>query len=907
MLNVPASVLQDVKDLHIRKYAKSKQQASSSAQRPATANSEDLPPRSTSQGSQTSSPQQDDDHETSWSISPVHHLEIPSPGPQQPSSQPKSPLKRKAPPQVVNDEPQSSGVNSSGLEIEPPGYVSQAMEPPVNRTALRVISKASAKPEPTPPSAQLPIATGERVNKPSLAKRRRITEDAHYTGKDSTPKEPAAAMRSSQKPKNGNQTSLNTTATSASSPSLSTQIARGKMSMLSQPKVMSDPAPYRSFTPTFEGRRHESAAQHLVITRTPTPGPSFAPTRAQRSIPTKTPSYTPKPSQRSLRHSLTSSSTSYEMFRLAYPDYSRSSRDFVTALLSVKQLRRDRALHEFLYDDFIRAYSSDYFAYVSECSRKQIDKILPGIQWYNENVQDVLYIKKIVRKNNLAAFLNFHANEAHSIRRALGDSQSTESAVEDSDENMEDGLDGNKEDEPEVIEVSSGAESQASPELHIESPGPVKGSRLRTQPSLRTDEPTGTAHIAQDAGQEDEQMMAGHSSEEDQQPLVEAGTSRRSPEFHTVSPSATKVTAALTKHHAPQARKSTTPTSVRSFASQENGRDFLSPISSSSGGTSRLASSRTHAAMQRQKAPVTSPPQWPLKSVASRGAQTVLVADEDSDDEDAFESPMPSPMVPTAATSLPSNNSRAASTNKTSDDGDDKTVFNVESPIPLPQRAAGPPSSLSRSWDGPVDGQKNEDASAPSRLPAQRNIVSLPNNRPRTISVEEDEATSSEVPMSPLPRVLGPSSSNRSKGLPVDKEDGMDEDDDGPFELQPLRKKNVIAPEPTPRSSTAAAQPITTSTMPALKPSALVQSRVMDRKRSEAGVSKAPSVILGEGRRHSAGSSIASSANVPRSKKRMSETPEQRSLRLKAFMEQQMEKKRRLSSGTPGSPSASRQ
>ncbi|KAJ4408900.1 hypothetical protein N0V82_009589 [Gnomoniopsis sp. IMI 355080] len=896
MLNVPASVLEDVKDLHTRKFAKFTQQASS-AQRSATANLEEIEPKSSPQGSPTSSPQQDDDRETQWSTSPVQHLQIPSPSPKQPSLPRRSPLKRKTPPQFVNDEPQSSGVNSSGLEIELPGYVSQAMEPPVNRTALQVIATASAKLEPTPPSAQLPVVTGERAIKPPLANRKRITDAVHYSGSDSTPSEPAAAMRPSQKPNTSNHNSLNTTVTTiASSPSLSTQISRGRLSNLSGPKVVSDPAPYRSFTPTFEGRRQEKAAQHLVMTRTQTPGSSFAPTRAQRSTPAKVPSYTPKSSRHSLKHSQASLSTSFETFRLAYPDYSRSSRDFVTALLSVKQLRRDRALHEFLYDDFIRAYSSDYFAYVSECSRKQIDKILPGIQWYNENVQDVLYTQKIVRKNNLAAFLHFHANEAHSIRRALGDSQSTESAVEDSDEIMEDVLDGNEDDEPEDIELDRGAESQASPDVHIESPGPLTGSQLRDQPSLGIDEPTGTAHIAQDAEQVDEQMMVDHFNEYVQQPLVEAASSRPSPELHIESPSAAKVTAALTKHHAP-ARKSTTPTSVRSFASQEHDRDFLSPILNSS--------SRNHATMRTQISSVVSPPQRAAQLVASRGAHIVLAADEDSDDEDAFDPPMSSPTRPAAATPSLSKKAQAASAEQ---NGNGNDVLNSESPIPLPQRAAGSVSSTSRPREFSVGDEDDEDASAPSKLRAQQRPVLLSTSKLRTISAEEDQAESSEVPVSPLPRVVGPSSSSRSRVLAIKKEYGTDEDDNGALLPQPLRKpsQNVPAYRTTSRSSTAVARPMATSTMPAPKPSALVQSRVLGRQRSEAIVSKAPSIILGEGRRHSAGSSIASSTNAPRSKKRLSETSEQRSMRLKAFMEEQMEKKKRLSSGPPGSTSASR-
>lgn len=905
MLNVPASVLQDVKDVHTRKHAKPTPQATSSARRPSTADTAGFPSRSSSQEAPASSPDHNNDEQVPWSSSPVHHfraryeLQIPSSNSRQSSSPSNSPRKSRTAPQLVNDEPQSSGVNSVGLEIEPPGFVPQVTEPPVNRTALRLIATASAKPEPTPPSAQLPTGTVERVNGQPLAKRRRVTENVHFTGHDSTPSEAVAAIRPSQQPDNSNQNSLTTT-TSISNPSLNTQSTRGNRHKPSEPKVMSDPAPVRSFTPTFEGRQRARAAQHLVITETPISGPSFAPPPAERTTLAKAPSHTPKPPQRPLQHSQASSSTTYEMFRLAYPDYSRSSRDFVIALLSVKQLRRERALHEFLFDDFIRAYSSDYFAYVSECSRKQIDKILPGIQWYNENVQDVLYTKKIVRKNNLTAFLDFHIEEAHSIRRALGDSQSTESAAEDSDENIEDALDEDEENEPEVIELDRETECQASPELHIKSPEVVTDSpQLRSQTSLEINKLSGSA----DAEQGDKQTQGLGSEENVQESHAQAVTPRRSPELRVQSPGSAKFTAPLRVYDAPQARNSATPLSVKSFASQEISRDNWSPSLPSSAGTSRLMTSLDRALTQTQTAPVESLPQHLASSVASRGSRTALAGDEDSDDENAFEPPMPPPTRPTG---IPASSKRS-SVVLADRNADDNGASNSESPMPLPQSAADP-SSTSKSRGSLVDTKHDEDASAQSKPPMQRGTPLLSPSKPRNTSAEEDEADSLEVPMSPLPQVLEPSSTSRPKGSQLGKKDGTEEGDNDAVEARPPPKstQSIPARGPTPRPSPVAARLMPTSTMPAPKSSALCQGSVTGPQRSQARVSKASSVILGAGRHHSAGSSIASSADGRHSKKRLSETPEQRSLRLKAFMQEQMEKKKRLSSKTPESSFTSR-
>lgn len=852
MLNIPASVLQDVKDLHTRKLAKSTEPSASSSNRPPSSRSSGLPPRLSSHDVPASSPQQDDDNEPfPWSQSPVHHLraqndyQLPSSSAHQPSSPNKSPLKRKDPPQFINDVPQSSSVNSVGLEIEAPGFVSQVIEPPVNRAAMRVIATDSAKPEPTPPSAQLPIATGERGSQPSAAKRRRVVDDIHDQGNVSPSSAPVVTIIPSQRPNTSNQNSLTTT-TSASSAPLSTHIARGSTNKSSEPKIMSDPAPIRSFTPTYEGRRQATAARHLVVAGTPTPGTSYAPPPAQQHASAKAPSNTPKPSQQSRQSSQASPSVSFETFKRAYPGYSRSSRDFTTALLMVKTRRCDRILHEILYDDFIRAYTTEYFAYVSECSRKKIRNILRDIEWYNENVQDVLYTKKVVRKDNLGAFLAAHAAEAESIRRSLPSSEETESTVE-SDEDMDDAPDSSEGHEPEVIELDRESEIQASPELHIESPGPVQASsQRRSQVPLQVNSPTGTAHAVESLGQMNKHKQDPASGEDAQEPHIEeatpADTSRLSPELHTESPRAAKVTVAVEGHHATEAHSLTTPGSAKSFASQDVSREFLGEILPSSAGSLNPTSSRKHADIQQQGAPIVSPSHRAARTGASRGSRNLLAVDEDSDDEDGFDPPLP------------------------------------------PTRSAATPSSSKRSHAVPVG--RNADGNKVAHR------SSLP---------------TAGAPLS----VTGPTRSS----VDEEKEEEEEEEEDAAFqndvlEAQPPRKvtQSTQAPKETPRPLTAAERRTTTPQIPAStapKPPAPVSSSAMGPPRLDGRVPKGSTVILGAERRHSAGSSIASSTNGPRSKKRVSETPEQRTQRLKAFMEAQMEKKKRLSSGTPSSTFAS--
>lgn len=927
MFNVPDSVLQDVKDLHQRNHPEPTQQSASSAQRPSTANSPNLTPRSSGQNHPTSSPQRDVDDQCSWSPSPDHHLraqrrspedepagghqaaepEMPlsSPISRQPSLPPKSPPKRKIPSQFINIEPQSSGGHSEGLDIEAPGFVTQVMEPSVNRTALRVIATASGKPEPTPPSAQMPIGAGERPIKSPPAKKRRVMEDAKFSSNHPKPTEPISTTISGQKPNDSNQNSL-TTITSASSPSLGTQPSRQRPIQARGPKIQSDPAPFSTLTPTFEGRHRDTAAQHLAITESLTPGLLDAPPPAQRNADAKGALATQTATKDPVQLSQASPTTSYEAFRLVYPDYSRSSRDFVIALLSVKQLKRDRALHDSMYDDFIRAYSSDYFAYVSECSRKQVSKILPGLQWYNEHVDNVLYTKKLVRKDNLSDFLEVHTKEAHSIRRTLADSQSTDSADDDSDEEMEDPLDEEPESEqdqrePEVVELDNDdVESRVSPEFHMESPGAIiKASPFRNQMPARIDKTTEGMRIVEDVERGDNQMEVTVGEDDCHEAPVKADNTKRYPDFHPVSAGAVKVLALSKAWQAPQARKSPTPSPTRSLASQEYGRELMSPILSSSPGFPTIMSPRAHTGNQSpqiQRIHIATPPQRAARS-SSKGLRNLPTDDEDDEDKDTFQ---PDKSLPprTAATGS-GKKSPIYSEARGAEDDDDS---NGEGPTSPPQRAFGPRQARTPRHSFAQNEHDGGD-SGPKEPPApQQDTKSLPTDIPRHGSALKEENSAHELPTSLLPRKAERLPRSRSPPLPVDEKDDTDEDD----AFDPPPPKEVTQGGPVPktelRSSTATKRPTISSTARVVKPAALGQRSVTGPEKSDVR----PSLSLGTGKRNSVGSSVGSSANVPWSKKKSSETHEQRSLRLKAFMAERMEKQRRLSSGIPASTSASK-
>lgn len=638
MLNLPDGVLQDAKDFHARKSAQPIQRRSSVAREP------------------SSPPVQDPDDEEGagarnfWSQSPEEHYHPPPPRPP-PQSQPK----RKCPPPLFEDEPPSSGVVSEPLDLEPPGFLSQEMGSPVNKAALQATAADLGRPEATPPSAQLPVGTGDSVRQPPPTKRRRVMEEIRAAeGNDVEPEDEEVVRKAVSNPPPGapdkTQDSL---MAKLSTNSLGSQAALESRNQTGSSRAKSDPATYQqrsSFTPSWEGRRQETVARKVVHMGTQIHGPSLAPPPAQRNPTDQSILSATQPSQRLTK--LGSARTPYEDYKAAYPDYSENIRKFISACLSVNQLRRDRQLPEFVYDDFVRAYSSDYLLYVSECSRKKADKLLPGIQWYNQYVKDMQYTKKLIRKDNLAAILEVHAEEAHSVRRSLGDSQSTasDSGAEDSDEDMADAPEEEEQDgEPEAIGLDDSEaeddraprgssvpqiESPALPELSIH---PERTHERPAKPNEAAEEQTQGALAEEDYGGDD---------------VVEMDTRGDSPELQgkslgAVKPPATPKMGSASEMH--RALKWSEP-----FASQEeNSRwphvsDDLhnSVVPRASRSASRLESLRG-----RDDRPVQ---QTPATSARQRDTKPRNLSDDDDDEEElAFDPPAPRPPPKKAAQSSP--------------------------------------------------------------------------------------------------------------------------------------------------------------------------------------------------------------------------------------------------------------
>lgn len=110
--------------------------------------------------------------------------------------------------------------------------------------------------------------------------------------------------------------------------------------------------------------------------------------------------------------------TPFRKFCAAYPDYCESyngSRpNFVNTCVYLEFLRDQRALRDYLYDDFIRFFSCNFLDYVNNAGPGQ--EPLPAIERYNIQSGQPLYNRQIVNNANLDRVLTFYKLEASEIR-----------------------------------------------------------------------------------------------------------------------------------------------------------------------------------------------------------------------------------------------------------------------------------------------------------------------------------------------------------------------------------------------------------------------------------------------------------------------------------------------------------
>ncbi|WYZ44220.1 hypothetical protein EsH8_VII_000656 [Colletotrichum jinshuiense] len=117
-----------------------------------------------------------------------------------------------------------------------------------------------------------------------------------------------------------------------------------------------------------------------------------------------------------------------EAFCSAYPSYTGSSGDFVRACMTIKDLRRKRALPKWLYDDFIRAFVDGFIPYIETLDEGESP--FTALQWYVENVDRPSFQSGIVTGENLHQVFKFYSGEFKSARESLSHRSSPRLAVE---------------------------------------------------------------------------------------------------------------------------------------------------------------------------------------------------------------------------------------------------------------------------------------------------------------------------------------------------------------------------------------------------------------------------------------------------------------------------------------------
>lgn len=193
-----------------------------------------------------------------------------------------------------------------------------------------------------------------------------------------------------------------------------------------------------------------------------------------------------------------SSKDMYCFFKTAYPSYATSHagtlKNFIKAMLCLEFLQAERALREFLYDDFIRAFSSGYLGYVRNAGAGQ--EALPAIEWFNLLDGRPEYSQMIINKKNVKGVLDAYPEEVALARQYISGKSQKEEAPHRETKQLEAGerldVDMHTSQTPEGSPAGTARNprrsSMPSPELGTDGPGlpglgPPSSARLPRTPS----------------------------------------------------------------------------------------------------------------------------------------------------------------------------------------------------------------------------------------------------------------------------------------------------------------------------------------------------------------------------------------------------------------------------------------
>ncbi|KAG6068693.1 hypothetical protein E4U32_008014 [Claviceps aff. humidiphila group G2b] len=111
----------------------------------------------------------------------------------------------------------------------------------------------------------------------------------------------------------------------------------------------------------------------------------------------------------------------YSLFTSTYLSYTTTHagtlKNFIKALLCLEYLQSERGLHEFLYDDFIRAFSSAYLQYVRNAGPGQ--EALPAVEWFNLRGGQPEFSRMIITKGGVNAALEEFPDEVALARQYI--------------------------------------------------------------------------------------------------------------------------------------------------------------------------------------------------------------------------------------------------------------------------------------------------------------------------------------------------------------------------------------------------------------------------------------------------------------------------------------------------------
>ena len=344
-----------------------------------------------------------DDQEIPWSQSPEHH-KLPPRRPEPPEDspiKPKSQTSQQASPEqrpatlvskavsrtaYLAEFPSSSLESEAELEIQVPDAVTD------DAVGRIYVAARAVPPQPTPPSAQLPVVssmyTAAKTPVQPPSKRFKMMKPPPF--EDSPPTAvKTSGLSSLPPPQNTNQNQSSLTDSSAST----TKIMRNAQqndSGIATPSagdVTQSSSSIQIPIPLVRPPQHMSQ-ESPTLSKLPPNGP---------------PSQVP-----------------YSAFCIAYPRFRGSLDDFIRAVLCVDDLRKKKALPEFLYDDFIRVFCGEYIDYISRAAEDPSRNPLTAIKWYNDNVERAIYAKGVISKDNVESVLETYEDRTRLIRGEIG-------------------------------------------------------------------------------------------------------------------------------------------------------------------------------------------------------------------------------------------------------------------------------------------------------------------------------------------------------------------------------------------------------------------------------------------------------------------------------------------------------